>query len=209
MRRGPPTVSASFAARPSITKTPTHEPPWSWKPVSRASHQVLSQASLCSLRQSSSNEPEPVAGERRRVDARGRGAGELGALLGAEGAACVGDIGVARRHRGTIPRGYARSRERSVVDRVTCTAATTCGSSRGMPTRARRGQASTLGLTRGKALTRVGQALRVECEGCCCAGTRPRRRPARRRSPPTRPLDERGRPAAAALGGGRCRAAAR
>ena len=43
--RGASIVSASFAALPASTCTPTHEPSWSWKPVSRASHQVLSHAS--------------------------------------------------------------------------------------------------------------------------------------------------------------------
>ena len=58
--RGASTVSASFAALPSSTWTPTHEPSWSWKPVSRASHQVFSQASECAVRQSRRADPEPV-----------------------------------------------------------------------------------------------------------------------------------------------------
>ena len=58
--RGAPIVSASFAASPASTCTPTHEPAWSWKPVSRASHQVFSQASECGVRQSSRADPEPL-----------------------------------------------------------------------------------------------------------------------------------------------------
>ncbi len=129
--RGPPTVSASLAARPSITKTPTHEPPWSWKPVSRDSHQVLSHASLCSLRQSSSNEPAPSRGSAVASMRAGRGARQIGALLGAERAARVGEIVVARRHRATIAeaRRYARKLSRGAPwNRSRCTAATSCGS---------------------------------------------------------------------------------
>ena len=83
-RRGPPITSASLRAVPSSTCTPTQDPQWSWNPVSRGSHHVLSQASECSC------PPEELEGalsrslERGEVDEAGRGPRERGALVGGQ-----------------------------------------------------------------------------------------------------------------------------
>ena len=45
---------------PAITWTPPLEPPWSWKPLSRGCHHVLSQASEPSVRQSGVALPGPL-----------------------------------------------------------------------------------------------------------------------------------------------------
>ena len=83
---------------PAITWTPPLEPPWSWKPLSRGCHHVLSQASEPSVRQSGMALPGPLRSSAVDVDQRGRPARDRRAGVGREHADGADRLGIDGDH---------------------------------------------------------------------------------------------------------------